>query len=312
MADPRFWAKLARRAAAAEAATPARRVADLAEEIRRLQAERMRHVSQATGRVREPELIPYVDELDNDIVDLSGKYDAASEAARLASTPYLERLTRAYRQPGEPDMSLDSPLFRDMYKADTAFEQLRKGRTSNLRNAGGSLADIASQAIREADAAAVAGRTATAMDSAREMGPEAAVAMGILGGTAVAAPAGMAIESAMAARRQRQEEALAAQRAAEAFAAEQAAMEQQYLNDIDGFDPIAADVVSPEFDEELLAAIAAQSYPAAIRPRSAGAVEAYARKQGFPTFPGTVLEDEALPRRRPAPHYMAPLGANND
>lgn len=50
----------------------------------------------------------------------------------------------------EPDFALDSPLFRDMYKADMAYDNLRKGRTRNLRNAGGELAAIAQDNIRTA------------------------------------------------------------------------------------------------------------------------------------------------------------------
>lgn len=66
---------------------------------------------------------------------------------------YLDTLrirgVEAPRAP-EPDFSLDSPLFRDMYKADMAYDNLRKGRTRNLRNAGGELAAIAQDNIRTA------------------------------------------------------------------------------------------------------------------------------------------------------------------
>lgn len=72
---------------------------------------------------------------------------------------------------GPNDMSLDSPLFRDMYKADHAFDNLRRGRTANLRNSGGDLARIAGQNIRAADDAARAARAA-------EGGRDAAYLMG--------------------------------------------------------------------------------------------------------------------------------------
>ena len=56
----------------------------------------------------------------------------------------------------EPDFALDSPLFRDMYKADQAFDNIRKGRTGNLRNQNRDLVRIASDNIRSADEAAKA------------------------------------------------------------------------------------------------------------------------------------------------------------
>lgn len=54
----------------------------------------------------------------------------------------------------EPDMSLDSPMFRDMYKAQGAYENLIKNRTSNLNNQ--PFAPIAASAAREARAASMA------------------------------------------------------------------------------------------------------------------------------------------------------------
>lgn len=57
-----------------------------------------------------------------------------------------------------PDMNLGTPLFDDMYKSAGAFDNLRKGRTGNLRNSGGDLARVAGDAIREADKAARAER----------------------------------------------------------------------------------------------------------------------------------------------------------
>lgn len=376
-----FLARLGQRASRADAARAAR-VAQLSDEIARtgqLQRGLYGRAVSADG-VAYPQ---YLDQFD----------DVAERMARLERTrarmtddrPYLETVRRAYRAPGEPDMSLDSPLFGDMYEADRAFDQLRRGRTSNLRNSGGDLARIASQSIRDADAAAARG--ASAMD--RAGGPAGAVTLGVLGGAAAAGPAGMAIESALEARRKQQAEELAAQRAAEAFAAEQAALKEQYLNDIDGFDPVAADVVSPEFEQKLyddlasyrggirpttpraveahtraqglptfpgtvisdadhaageqfaiqeqflndldgirtpdmldvvspefdsglLADMASQSYPTHIKPRSVGAIDNYARQQGLPTFPGTILEDEIVRRRVPAPHFMSPMGRFND
>lgn len=56
--------------------------------------------------------------------------------------------------PAAPDFSLDSPLFRDMYKADQAYDNLRRKRTSNIRNqpfaqpAGAAIRDAAADSIR--------------------------------------------------------------------------------------------------------------------------------------------------------------------
>jgi hypothetical protein len=63
----------------------------------------------------------------------------------------------------EPDFALDSPLFRDMYKADQAFDNVRKGRTGNLRNQSRDLVNIAADNIRSADDAAKAARAPRGM-----------------------------------------------------------------------------------------------------------------------------------------------------
>jgi hypothetical protein len=62
-----------------------------------------------------------------------------------------------------PDFALDSPLFRDMYKADQAFDNVRKGRTGNLRNQSRDLVNIAADNIRSADDAAKAARAPRGM-----------------------------------------------------------------------------------------------------------------------------------------------------
>jgi hypothetical protein len=56
--------------------------------------------------------------------------------------------------PQAPDMSIEGDLFGDMYKSAGAYDNLRKGRTTNLRNSGGDLARIAGENIRRADDAA--------------------------------------------------------------------------------------------------------------------------------------------------------------
>ena len=52
--------------------------------------------------------------------------------------------------PAAPDMGLESPMFDPLYKATGAYDNLRKGRTPNLRNSGGDLARIAGDNIRRA------------------------------------------------------------------------------------------------------------------------------------------------------------------
>lgn len=77
--------------------------------------------------------------------------DMAAES--LARQPFVRRGLDSLDVPPAataPDFSLDSPLFRDMHKADQAYDNLRKGRTRNLRNAGGELAAIAQDNIRTA------------------------------------------------------------------------------------------------------------------------------------------------------------------
>lgn len=124
---------------------------------------------------------------------------------------YLARLKRPLRAPVAPDMSLDSPLFRRMYDADRAYEQLAKGRTPNLRNAGGDLARIAGQAIRDENAAASAARSMPFLERAltndpdgllRYAGPLAAIGTTAAGG-------GLAIQNALEDRLRRAEEAKA-------------------------------------------------------------------------------------------------------
>jgi hypothetical protein len=56
--------------------------------------------------------------------------------------------------PVEPDMGIEGELFGEMYKSAGAYDNLRKGRTTNLRNSGGDLARIAGDNIRRADEAA--------------------------------------------------------------------------------------------------------------------------------------------------------------
>lgn len=263
MSTPQFWARLARRAAAADAATPAARVAALADEIRRVDAERMRHVDLATGRVWEPAMATHVDDLAGDLVDLQGEFEAATEAARLAERPYLETVTRAYRAPRDPDMSLGSPLFDRMYAADRAYEQVARGRTANLRNAGGDLARIAGQAIRDRNAAAAASRS----------GGDGLLAGGLAAGGLTAAVGTSVVANAIEERRRRQAQDDAANAAAVAAVmrrrAEGARTASEQMDALDSLGPVSVPAYVDE-DQQRGAEewLAESSMPRPFEPRS--------------------------------------------
>lgn len=95
--------------------------------------------------------------------------------------PQQDGVARAARAldggaPLPPDMGLDAPLFPQLSRSQDAFDNLRRGRTANLRNSGGDLARIAGQNIREADDAA---RAARAADAQRDTAYMAGGALGL-------------------------------------------------------------------------------------------------------------------------------------
>jgi hypothetical protein len=305
-----FLTQLALRARRAEAARAAK-LAQLGDDIARTgQARRGLYgrVLAADGGLY-PQYLSQFDELAERMAALERRRDALAD-----DTPYLARMRRAYKSPGEPDMSLDSDLFRDMYQADQAFEQLRSGRAANLRNAGGELASIAGQAIRDADDAARAARSMSPLESALQVGPDGMVALGVLGGGLAAGAGGMVVNNALQERRRRQAEVTPEvpehirlqRRAAEAAAA------QQFLNDIDGFDPVATDVyVDPQYEREMLESIVASSRPdfaeddEALEAAKEAALKAIEAEEN--PFPGMVYEEPVLRhRRRSLPAYSAP------
>jgi hypothetical protein len=116
-------------------------------------------------------------EIDPDVVrylDSMARRDAAFQSRfgfdpeRLYVAP--DDVSRAARSmdvgtPGDPDMGIDAPLFPQLARSQDAYDNLRKGRTANLRNSGGDLARIAGQNIRAADDAA---RTARAAEGGRD------------------------------------------------------------------------------------------------------------------------------------------------
>ena len=81
--------------------------------------------------------------------------------------------------PVEPDMGIEGDLFGDMYKSAGAYDNLRKGRTGNLRNSGGDLARIAGENIRRADDAARQARMTSKLEDDLQ---KAAVGGSLLGG----------------------------------------------------------------------------------------------------------------------------------
>lgn len=177
---------------------------------------------------------------------------------------YLARIKRPLRAPREPDMSLGSPLFDSMYAADRAYEQLAKGRTGNLRNAGGDFARIAGQAIREENAAARAARNAMPFEQALQVDPRIVRDFALpLAATMTGAGAGLVIQDAMAERKRLRDEAQArAAEAAEAYAAQK--QENARLQaDLDALHTgVSADSYeSPEYDMQLASDTAANSYP---------------------------------------------------
>lgn len=164
---------------------------DVLDVIRRLKLGGQLDEAMAGGRRADPEAMRYLDELGRDEYaslprDIQGRpvptgsdgWPAGTDAWAAPRT--LDTLDVPPAPPSAPDMSLDSPLFRDMYKADQAYDNLKKGRTANLRNSGGDLARIAGENIRRADEAArQAQKTSKLQDDLQKIG--------VAGGLAAAA-----------------------------------------------------------------------------------------------------------------------------
>lgn len=210
-----------------------------------------------------------------------------------AAAAYLARL-KGVRAPVEPDMSLDSALFRRMYDADQAYENLAQGRRPNLRNAGGELASIAGQAIRAENAAARAANAAGPLDRALAMDPDglSRYAMPLLAGGLTAAGGGMAIHNALADRqREREQMALDAEAWAQAAAPRRAALaEQQRV--LDGMTPPDAEVyIDPAADADLHRSLADSSYVSAEPPEPPEARSAY---HGIGPMVRTPYDEEPL------------------
>jgi hypothetical protein len=101
------------------------------------------------------------------------------DAANPADAGAVGRAARSLDQgvPAAPDMGLESPMFEDLYRSAGAYDNLRKGRTPNLRNSGGDLARIAGDNIRRAgDAARQAQKTAKLQDDLLKIGVAGGVA----------------------------------------------------------------------------------------------------------------------------------------
>lgn len=177
---------------------------------------------------------------------------AANVAGRSDLGTYLSRLRRPLPTPKAPDMSLDSPLFRQMYAADVANDQLLKGRTANLRNSGGDFARIAGQYADAQNQAARAARDMPFLDRALTLEDDSPLQFFIPTAAAglTAGGVGMALTSAMEDRRLREVEADEANRLARSrvatdqeIRAAQAALLPDSLEQMEAdFDPVATQV----------------------------------------------------------------------
>lgn len=143
------------------------------------------------GRVAadiDPGVARYLDELGSDEYarlprDIHGRpvptdssgWPAGTESWAAGRT--LDTLDVPPAPPATPDMGIETDLFGDMYKSAGAYDNLRKGRTPNLRNSGGDLARIAGDNIRRADdAARQAQKTAKLQDDLLKIGVAGGVA----------------------------------------------------------------------------------------------------------------------------------------
>lgn len=153
------------------------------------------------GRVAadiDPGVARYLDELGRDEYarlprDIQGRpvptdssgWPAGTESWAAGRT--LDTLDAPPAPPATPDMGIETDLFGDMYKSAGAHDNLRKGRTPNLRNSGGDLARIAGDNIRRADdAARQARQTAKLQDDLLKIGVAGGVA-GVAGGVGMMA-----------------------------------------------------------------------------------------------------------------------------
>lgn len=103
----------------------------------------------------------------------AGDWPAGTESWARPEPAFWDGMADAAQS--QPDMSLDSPLFRQMYKADQAFTNLRKGRTANLRNQNPDFVRIAADRINSADEAAAAARKGAKADDAKRAAATAAL-----------------------------------------------------------------------------------------------------------------------------------------
>lgn len=155
---------------------------DVVDFIRRMKLGGQLDEAMAAGRKTDPEAMRYLGDLSEQERAWYTRFGFEPEAVNPPDVGVVGRAARAMDggSPAPPDMELDSPLFRDMYKADQAYDNLKKGRTANLRNSGGDLARIAGENIRRADEAAKQARaTGKLQDDLQKIGVAA-------GGAAVA------------------------------------------------------------------------------------------------------------------------------
>lgn len=122
----------------------------------------------------------------DDAVDQAGAARLFSPEARVNGTdgPAFDTWVRSRlgdAPAAEPDFELGSPLWHQLDKGSRAFDNIRRGRTGNLRNQDPQLVAIAGRDIRDRAAAASRPSTPLISPDVREMAGDAALAAGVVG-----------------------------------------------------------------------------------------------------------------------------------
>jgi hypothetical protein len=137
----------------------------------------------------DPAAMKYLGDLGQQERAWYARFGFEPDAVNPPDVGVVGRAARSMDQgaPMPPDMGLESQMFDPLYKATGAYDNLRKGRTPNLRNSGGDLARIAGDNIRRADdAARQSQKTAKLQDDLLKIGVAGGVA-GVAGGVGMMA-----------------------------------------------------------------------------------------------------------------------------
>lgn len=155
---------------------------DVVDFIRRMKLGGQLDEAMTAGRRTDPEAMRYLGDLGDQERAWYTRFGFEPEAVTPPDVGAVGRAARSLDQgaPVTPDMGLESPMFDELYRATGAYDNLRKGRTSNLRNSGGDLARIAGDNIRRADEAAKQAQTTAKLQ-------DDLLKIGVAGGVAAAA-----------------------------------------------------------------------------------------------------------------------------